>query len=894
MARRCIDSVVQHCERSKYVLVVGCNAVCAETRDYVQALKTGGVIDRLHLSDANINKCPMMCRMFAEVETEFIWWFDDDSYILDGTALPGWLEIAAGSPSSTVMWGHQYFMDNENEFNRGISMVDFVKKASWYRGKEPPSWRPGGRGEYNFEGNGTGDGRCFFLTGGCWMIRASAARALDWPDPALVKCADDILLGETVRQQGWDAMDIGPLGVEINACPRRGDGEDPNTMLMQAMKLREKSEASRRNTRKRGCVMIPTYADTQRLEENFADRPELLSSLDICILDDNWEFHENQRVKNLCALQGWHYRPANRGRHGNLHEERCNYVNYIRAIWENLVKLGRDYEYVVKLNSDSYIIDPDWHEEFEAVLVGKTAIAGTPEYRSVADVIGFWELAREAGFAFNVASHVMHMQAGIYGLSARACSLLREMGFLSGLHQNYLDDCYMSYCCQILGIEFVKTQRVGSWFRTRRPSLENIDHLKAIHPLGAREWKRYKSIRSSCRPEHTASDRAALYSPAKKIPKIGHFVWLGSPLPPLARENIETFKQHHPDWEVRIWTSIPEGMPADLHQAILDAPKMAMRSDIVRLWVVYEHGGIYLDTDVHTLRSMEPLRYYEHFVPWERDGRVNNGIIGAQDKSPVIGEMLRRVREIHAANAQPGHILAYGPDMTTAFLEESAEVNALPLHYFCLFRDHHEAHWWWSLPPDEREEVLFERWEEISDGVPPYAIHLWGIPQNQMPFDLPQSSIVEAFETGDVILRRLDHQHCIGAYLFSGDSLRLASYLLGFHPSLELWLYPAHGTEPPAIDPTEFAGNKRKWLSNGDHENVVNDSLDWVLFDSSVSNDDCEILAKRWLSKLKSRGVFCGCSGLENVRRAIDDVGGVRQEHIQDGETWFLAVHKTA
>ena len=55
------------------------------------------------------------------------------------------------------------------------------------------------------------------------MIRTTAVRALDWPDPRLVKMGDDTFLGEAIRQQGWEIMDNGSPGVAINTAPRRGD-----------------------------------------------------------------------------------------------------------------------------------------------------------------------------------------------------------------------------------------------------------------------------------------------------------------------------------------------------------------------------------------------------------------------------------------------------------------------------------------------------------------------------------------------------------------------------------------------------------------------------------------------------------------------------------------------
>jgi len=233
LARRTIESIRFHCARSSYRLVVGANAVCAETLDYLERLRAEGAIDRLVASRENLNKCPMMRRMFEGIGGEFVWWFDDDSYLTGPEALTERLRIARSSPAHHVMWGHVFFFGNETDFNYGTDVVGYVKRAPWFRGKEPPSWARGGKGEVDFEGKGTGDGRWFFVTGGCWFIRTRAILELDWPDPGLIKRNDDVLFCEALRQQGWEFHDIGLCGAAINMEPRRGVGEDKATMERQ-------------------------------------------------------------------------------------------------------------------------------------------------------------------------------------------------------------------------------------------------------------------------------------------------------------------------------------------------------------------------------------------------------------------------------------------------------------------------------------------------------------------------------------------------------------------------------------------------------------------------------------------------------------------------------------
>jgi GT2 family glycosyltransferase len=157
------------------------------------------------------------------VRTEFIWWFDDDSFVTGRNVLERWVRIADESPPTVVMWGQLAFCQAPSQFSPSDDVVRWVREAEWYRGLPPPSWRPGGKGEFDFEGRGSGDGRWFFAVGGCWMIRTSAIRELCWPDPRLVIAGEDALLGEAIRQQGWEVRNIGALGVRINNAARRGE-----------------------------------------------------------------------------------------------------------------------------------------------------------------------------------------------------------------------------------------------------------------------------------------------------------------------------------------------------------------------------------------------------------------------------------------------------------------------------------------------------------------------------------------------------------------------------------------------------------------------------------------------------------------------------------------------
>lgn len=93
------------------------------------------------------------------------------------------------------------------------------------------------------------------------------------------------------------------------------------------------------------------------------------------------------------------------------------------------------------------------------------------------------------------------------------------------------------------------------------------------------------------------------------IPKIMHYCWFGKkPLPELALKCITSWKKFFPDYEINEWNEdnfdvnqIPYTAEAYKRQ------KYAFVSDYARFKIMYEHGGIYFDTDVEVIKSLDEI-----------------------------------------------------------------------------------------------------------------------------------------------------------------------------------------------------------------------------------------------------------------------------------------------
>jgi len=129
------------------------------------------------------------------------------------------------------------------------------------------------------------------------------------------------------------------------------------------------------------------------------------------------------------------------------------------------------------------------------------------------------------------------------------------------------------------------------------------------------------------------------------IPKILHYIWFGNiPLTPLAEECLASWKSTLPEWQIMRWDESNfdiAAAPVYVRQAY-EARKYAFVSDYVRLWVLEQFGGVYVDTDVKVLKSFEPLMNDTAFIGLEESKAHLPGtcVIGCEAHCKWVKDML--------------------------------------------------------------------------------------------------------------------------------------------------------------------------------------------------------------------------------------------------------------
>lgn len=110
------------------------------------------------------------------------------------------------------------------------------------------------------------------------------------------------------------------------------------------------------------------------------------------------------------------------------------------------------------------------------------------------------------------------------------------------------------------------------------------------------------------------------------IPKIIHYCWFGrNPLPKSALKCIKSWKRYFPDYEIKEWNEDNFDVNTIAYtKEAYEAEKYAFVSDYVRIWVLYNYGGLYFDTDVEIIKPFDDILKNGAFMGFEINPNVNN------------------------------------------------------------------------------------------------------------------------------------------------------------------------------------------------------------------------------------------------------------------------------
>ncbi len=126
------------------------------------------------------------------------------------------------------------------------------------------------------------------------------------------------------------------------------------------------------------------------------------------------------------------------------------------------------------------------------------------------------------------------------------------------------------------------------------------------------------------------------------IPKKIHYVWVGGKEKPSSiKKCLKTWRKYLNDYEIVEWN---EGnFDINKHpfvKAAYNAKKWAFVSDYIRAYVIYNEGGIYLDTDNSVLKKLDDLLDNRAFVGFENCDYPFTACFGAEKHHPFVKKLL--------------------------------------------------------------------------------------------------------------------------------------------------------------------------------------------------------------------------------------------------------------
>jgi len=124
------------------------------------------------------------------------------------------------------------------------------------------------------------------------------------------------------------------------------------------------------------------------------------------------------------------------------------------------------------------------------------------------------------------------------------------------------------------------------------------------------------------------------------IPKKIHYVWVGGgEKSEKVLACIESWKKFCPDYEIIEWNESNFNLDkSPLIRKALEIKNWALVSDMIRIIVLYEHGGIYLDTDVEVIKNLDPLLVNGFFTHFNSKHSLDVAIMGGVKGHKILEE----------------------------------------------------------------------------------------------------------------------------------------------------------------------------------------------------------------------------------------------------------------
>lgn len=185
-------------------------------------------------------------------------------------------------------------------------------------------------------------------------------------------------------------------------------------------------------------------------------------------------------------------------------------------------------------------------------------------------------------------------------------------------------------------------------------------------------------------------------------------------MPEQHRRWMEGWGDFHPHWERRLWTE--KNRPRLRNEATFKKTKVpAQWADIISYEVVHQFGGIYLDTDMECLKSIDRLLDgIDAFTAESAPGEIAVGIFGAVPGHQWLDDVIGRLPDAFEQHPHDNSA-ATGPRLVESVTHDHPEVTVFAPEYFYPYGSHEPSRAGGPFPNAYAVHHWFGSWVDPED-----------------------------------------------------------------------------------------------------------------------------------------------------------------------------------
>jgi len=181
-----------------------------------------------------------------------------------------------------------------------------------------------------------------------------------------------------------------------------------------------------------------------------------------------------------------------------------------------------------------------------------------------------------------------------------------------------------------------------------------------------------------------------------KIPKKIHYCWFGKKDKDESMERyIDSWKKYCPGFDIIEWNEYNFDVHINKYvEQAYNKRKYAFVSDFARLYILKHEGGIYLDTDVELIKSLDNFENNKAYIGFQDEKRLNTGLIASEKNNKIIDKFLEYYNEKDFIKKDGSIDITPNVETITSIMlelglklddsfQEFEDIAVYPKEYFC-------------------------------------------------------------------------------------------------------------------------------------------------------------------------------------------------------------------